>query len=184
MLLRPFFCAFLRDKTIDLRNNWTDKTKLTSMAQVTINGHADFEQYVGEEIGVSKFLEVTQEQINLFADATIDHQWIHVDPERAEKESPFGATIAHGYLSLSLLKYFWDDIVEVNNVKALINYGLDKLKFGTPVKVGNKLRIRVKVASLANLRGISKLQLKVKMEIEGEKKPAFDALVTFLYHFE
>lgn len=154
------------------------------MAQTVINGHADFEKFVGEEIGVSRYLEITQEQINLFADATLDHQWIHTDPERAKSESPFGTTIAHGYLSLSLLKYFWDDIVEVNNVKQLINYGLDKMKFGTAVKVGSMLRTRVKVESAANLRGISKIQLRIKMELENEKKPALDALVTFLYHFE
>ena len=154
------------------------------MAQVIIKSYEDFEKYDGKEIGVSSYLEVTQEQINQFATSTLDHQWIHTDPERAKKESPFGSTIAHGYLTVSLLKHFWDDVVEVQNTKAVINYGIDKFKFGEPVLVGSKVRVRISINSLANLRGIAKLQLKVVMEIEGNKKPAFDGLVTFLYHFK
>lgn len=153
------------------------------MAQVIIKCYEDFEKYAGKEIGISSYLEITQEQINQFADATLDQQWIHTDPEKAKKESPFGTTIAHGYLTVSLLKHFWDDVVEVQNTKAVINYGIDKFKFGEPVLVGSKVRVRISVNSLANLRGIAKLQLRVIMEIEGNKKPAFDGLVTFLYHF-
>lgn len=153
------------------------------MAQVIINNYQDFEKYSGKEIGISKYLTITQEQINQFADATLDHQWIHTDPERAKNESPFGTTIAHGYLTVSLLKYFWDDIVEVRNTKAIINYGIDKFKFGEAVQVGSNIRIRVSINSLADLRGIARIQLKVIMEIEGKKKPAFEGLVTFLYHF-
>lgn len=153
------------------------------MAQVIIKNYQDFEKYVGKEIGLTSYLTITQEQINQFADATLDHQWIHTDPERAKKESPFGATIAHGYLTVSLLKYFWDDIVEVQNTKAVINYGIDKFKFGEAVKVGSNVRVRVSVNSLSDLRGIAKIQLKVIMEIEDKKKPAFEGLATFLYHF-
>ncbi len=154
------------------------------MAQVIVKNHQEFEAYVGKEIGTSGYLQVTQEQINKFADATLDHQWIHTDPERAKKESPFGSTIAHGYLTVSLLKHFWDDIVEVQNVKAIINYGIDKFKFGEAVLVGDKIRIRVIVESARDLRGISRIQLRVVMEIENKTKPAFDGLVTFLYHFK
>jgi len=154
------------------------------MAQVIVKNHQEFEAYVGKEIGISGYLQVTQEQINKFADATLDHQWIHTDPERAKKESPFGSTIAHGYLTVSLLKHFWDDIVEVQNVKAIINYGIDKFKFGEAVLVGDKIRIRVIVESARDLRGISRIQLRVVMEIENKTKPAFDGLVTFLYHFK
>ncbi|MCB2195829.1 MAG: MaoC family dehydratase [Bacteroidetes bacterium] len=154
------------------------------MAQVIIKSYQDFENYLGKEIGVSDYLEITQEQVNQFADATLDHQWIHTDPERAKVESPFQTTIAHGYLTVSLLKHFWDDIVEVQNTKAVINYGIDKFKFGEPVTVGSKVRVRVSLHSLSDLRGISKLQLKVRMEIEDKKKPAFEGLVTFLYHFK
>lgn len=154
------------------------------MAHVIIKNHQDFENYLGKEIGVSDYLKITQEQVNQFADATIDHQWIHTDPERAKIESPFKTTIAHGYLTISLLKYFWDDIVEVQNTIAIINYGIDKFKFGEPVQVGSKVRVRIYLHSLNDLRGISKLQLKVRMEIEDKKKPAFEGLVTFLYHFK
>lgn len=153
------------------------------MAQVIFKSYQDFEKYLGKEIGVSKELEITQEQINLFADATIDHQWIHTDPERAKTESPFGTTIAHGYLTISLLKYFWDDVADVQNTKAVINYGIDKFKFGEAVTVGSKVRVRVSVDSCADLRGIAKISLKVKMEIDGKKKPAFEGIATFLYHF-
>lgn len=154
------------------------------MPQVIIRSHQEFENFAGKEIGVSDYLEITQEQINQFAEATLDHQWIHTDPERAKKESPFGTTIAHGYLTVSLLKHFWDDIVEVQNTKAIINYGIDKFKFGEPVLVGSKVRVRVFIESARDLRGISRIQLRVVMEIEGKDKPAFDGLVTFLYHFK
>lgn len=153
------------------------------MAQVIFKSYEDFEEYLGKEIGVSEYLQITQEQVNLFADATLDHQWIHTDPERAKVESPFKTTIAHGYLTISLLKHFWDDVAEVQNTKAVINYGIDKFKFGEHVAVGDKVRVRVSMHSLANLRGIAKLQLKVRMEIEGKTKPAFEGLATFLYHF-
>jgi acyl dehydratase len=154
------------------------------MSKVIINSFEEFEKFVGKEIGVSEFKVVTQDQINLFADATLDHQWIHVDEERAAKESPFGSTIAHGYLTVSLLAYHWTQLVEVNNVKLQVNYGIDKLKFGQAVQVNDEVRVRVKLNSLLNLRGIAKAQLDVTMEIKDKRKPAFDATITFLYHFE
>ena len=86
---------------------------------------------MGEELGVSPWLEIDQERINLFADATLDHQWIHVDVERAKQESQFKSTIAHGYLTLSLLPHLWEQIIEVNNIKMLVNYGMDKMRFWT-----------------------------------------------------
>lgn len=154
------------------------------MSKVIINSFEEFEKFIGKEIGVSEFKVVTQDQINLFADATLDHQWIHVDEERAAKESPFGSTIAHGYLTVSLLAYHWTQLVEVNNVKLQVNYGIDKLKFGQAVQVNDEVRVRVKLNSLLNLRGIAKAQLDVTMEIKDKRKPAFDATITFLYHFE
>ncbi|MBN2663106.1 MAG: MaoC family dehydratase [Bacteroidales bacterium] len=154
------------------------------MSRTVFKNFQDFENYVGKEIGVSTYLQITQEQINKFADATLDHQWIHTEPERAKKESPFGTTIAHGYLTISLLKYFWDDLVEVQNVKAMINYGIEKFKFGEPVLVQSKVRVRLFIHSATNLRGICKVQTKVKMEIEGKQKPAFEGIVTFLFTFE
>ncbi len=154
------------------------------MSKVTISSFEEFESFIGKEIGTSDYQKITQEQINLFAEATHDHQWIHVDPERAEKESPFGTTIAHGYLTVSLLAHHWNMIVEVKNVKLQVNYGIDKLKFGQPVKVNSQVRVRVSLESLVNLRGIAKASLKAILEIKDEKKPAYEAFVTFLYHFE
>ena len=154
------------------------------MSQLIITCHEDFEKYVGQELGVSEFHKVTQEQINKFADATLDHQWIHTDPERAKTEGGFGATIAHGYLTLSLLPYMWNQVVKVENFSMLINYGIDRFKFAEPVIVGNFIRTRVWLKSITNLRGISKVILKVKMEIKEKKKPAFEGEIIFLYHFD
>lgn len=154
------------------------------MGKLIINSHADFEKQVGQVLGISEWHRITQEQINKFADATLDHQWIHTDPERAKKESPFGTTIAHGYLSVSILAYHWEQIVEVNNVKMLVNYGMDNLKFGQPVLVDSEVRILAKLKSIKDLRGISKAEINVTMEIKDGKKPAFDATVIFVYHFK
>ncbi len=153
------------------------------MSRILITSHQDFEKLVGEKLGVSSYHTITQSQINKFADATIDHQWIHTDPERAEKEGAFGKTIAHGYLTLSLLPMMWDQVVQVENFKMLVNYGVDKFKFAQPVLVDSQVRTHVWLKDITNLRGISKVQLRVKMEIEGNKKPAFDGEMIFLYHF-
>ena len=97
------------------------------MSRLIINNFNEFAQHIGQELGISDYLTITQEQIDLFADATLDHQWIHVDTERARTESPYKSTIAHGYLNLSVLPYLWGQILEVNNVKMLVNYGIEKL---------------------------------------------------------
>ena len=153
------------------------------MAKLVISSHDDFEKLVGQELGVSEFMTITQEQINKFADATFDHQWIHVDDERAKREGAFGSTIAHGYLTLSLLPYMWDQIIEVNNIKMLVNYGIESFRFNQPVLVNSRIRTKVKLNSISNLRGISKVKLDIAMEIEGNRKPAFEGNITFLYHF-
>lgn len=153
------------------------------MSKLIIGSHEEFERHVGLELGVSEYLTITQEQINKFADATFDQQWIHVDSERAKKEGAFGSTIAHGYLTLSLLPFMWDQIIQVENIKMLVNYGIESFRFSQPVMVNSKIRTRVKLRSVTNLRGISKIHLDVTMEIEGNRKPAFDGDITFLYHF-
>lgn len=153
------------------------------MSKLIINSYQDFEQYVGKELGVSDYLKITQERINLFAEATLDYQWIHVDVERAKVESPFKSTIAHGYLMVSILPYLWDQIIEVNNIKMLINYGIEKLKFNQPVVAGNEVRLRVKLDSFVNLRGIAKAEIKVVLEIKDSPKSALEETVIFLYHF-
>ncbi len=153
------------------------------MSKVIIHSFAEFEEYVGKELGVSAYLKITQEQINHFADATLDHQWIHTDPKRAATESPFKTTIAHGYLTLSIIPYLWDQIAEIKNIRMLVNYGIEKLKFNQPVVVNSQVRLRVKLQSLVNLRGIAKAEMNVELEIKDNKKPAFIATIVFLYHF-
>lgn len=154
------------------------------MEKRIINNYAEFEALLGKVIGVSDYITITQEQINKFADATLDYQWIHTDPERAALESPFKTTIAHGYLSLSMLTYLWFNVVDIRNVKMVVNYGIENLRFQQPVLVNDKIRATVSLNDIKNLRGIAKIQVKIIVEIEGQKKPAYDALVNFLYHFE
>jgi len=154
------------------------------MAQLIINSYEEFEQYVGKELGVSEYHQVTQEQINQFAEATLDHQWIHVDEERAKKESVFGATIAHGYLSVSILPYLWYQVIQVNNITMLVNYGSESLKVGQPVVVNSEVRIATKLKALTNLRGTAKAEVEVVLEIKDSKKPAFKGIIVFLYQFK
>jgi len=154
------------------------------MSKLIINSYDEFEKYTGKELGVSDYHMITQEQINKFADATLDHQWIHVDIERAKKESPYGNTIAHGYLSISVLPYLWDQVIQVNNITMLVNYGIENLKFGQPVIVNQEVRIKTKLKSIVNLRGTAKVEVEVIMEIRDGRKPAFKGVVIFLYQFK
>lgn len=153
------------------------------MNKVIIKSFDELEKLVGTELGVSEYHEFTQEQINLFADATLDHQWIHVDKQRAKAESPFGDTIAHGYLTLSMLPHLWNQIVDVQNLKLQVNYGIEKFKFNQPVLVNSKVRLVARVNSAVNLRGVTKAIIGVKLEIEGNKKPAYEGDIVFIYHF-
>lgn len=153
------------------------------MSKIIINSFAELEQFVGKEIGVSDYITISQEQINLFADATLDHQWIHVDVEKAKNESPYKTTIAHGYLNLSILPYLWEQVIQVNNSKLTVNYGIENLRFNQPVLVGSEVRVRAKLKSLMNLRGIAKAEIQVSLEIKDNKKTALDAVIVFLYHF-
>lgn len=153
------------------------------MSKIIINSHEEFEAFLGKHLGLSDYLTITQDQINKFADATLDHQWIHTDPERAAVETPFKSTIAHGYLTLSIVPYLWEQIAEFRNVKMLVNYGIENLKFGEAVKVNSEVRLNVELKELKNLRGISKAQMKVILEIKDSKKPAFEGYLNFLYHF-
>ena len=154
------------------------------MNKVIISNFEDFEKFIGKELGVSEYIKITQEQINRFAEATMDHQWIHVDIERAKSESPYKTTIAHGYLNLSILPYLWEQIIEVKNLKMLVNYGIDKLRFNQAVLVNNEVRLRAKLNSIINLRGISKAEISVTLEIKDNKKTALEATLIFLYHFK
>lgn len=153
------------------------------MSQITIGSFEDFEKFIGQDLGVSEYHQITQGQINKFAEATLDHQWIHTDPERAKAEGAFGDTIAHGYLTLSLVPYLWEQIVHVNNLKMMVNYGIEELRFAQAVLVNNEVRLHAKLKNVVNLRGTIKAEVNVKLEIKDQKKPAFTGTLVFLYHF-
>ncbi len=150
---------------------------------VKINNYEEFESYLGKEMGISDWHKIDQPQINLFADATLDHQWIHTDAKKAATESPFQKTIAHGYLTLSLIPFLWKQIVSIQNLKMEINYGIEKLRFAQAVTVESEVRLKVKLASIANLRGVTKANIGIELEVKDQKKPAFSGEVVFLYHF-
>ena len=154
------------------------------MQQLVINSYDEFAAYLGKELGVSDWLPVDQERINKFADATLDPLWIHVDVERAKRESPYKSTIAHGYLTLSLLPYLWNQIIKVNNLEMMVNYGMDQMKFGQAVVTGSRIRLVAKLKDITNLRGICRAAIDFKIEIEGQRKPALQGIATFLYYFK
>ncbi|HET7665035.1 MAG TPA: MaoC family dehydratase [Mycobacterium sp.] len=135
----------------------------------------------GSQLGPTDWLEVTQERVNLFADATDDHQWIHVDPERAAN-GPFGGTIAHGLLTLSLLPHFTHQLYTVDNVSMAINYGYNKVRFITPVRVGSRVRARAEIAKVDQLDGAVQATVPVTVEIEGSDRPAAvaESIVRFI----
>jgi acyl dehydratase len=137
---------------------------------------------VGEHLGYSDWLEITQERVDQFAEATGDHQWIHVDVERATKESPFGGPIAHGYLTLSLLPLTMGQVVRVEGFKMGVNYGLNKLRFPAPVPVGAKLRAGAVLKNLEEIAGGVQLTYEVTFEVDGTEKPAAVAEVLLRYY--
>ncbi|MFN3802623.1 MaoC family dehydratase [Belliella pelovolcani] len=154
------------------------------MSLVRIGSFEEFEQYIGKDLGVSDYHQITQEQINQFATSTLDHQWIHTDPVKAKAEGAFGDTIAHGYLTLSIVPYLWGQIVDVHNLKMMINYGIESLRFAQAVLVNNEVRLNANLKSVVNLRGTVKAEVNVKLEIKDQKKPAFSGVLVFLYHFQ
>jgi len=127
--------------------------------------------YVGKELGTSDWTEVTQERVNTFADATDDHQWIHVDVERATRESPYGGPIAHGYLTLSLLIPMWSQVLTVTDMSMAVNYGLNKVRFPAPVPVGSKVRLTATLADVQEIKGGYQLTAAAVIEREGGDKP-------------
>ena len=132
---------------------------------------ADLQPLVGQEIAVSDWITITQERINQFAEATGDHQWIHVDAERA-KNSPFKSTIAHGFLTLSLIPCFSEPSIKVKSIKMGVNYGLNKVRFTNPVKVNSRVRGRFVLKALDPIEGGAQVTMNVTVEIEGQEKPA------------
>ena len=146
-----------------------------------INGADELEAKVGEHLGYSPYHEITQEQVNLFADATGDHQWIHVDPERA-KSGPFGGPIAHGYLTLSLAPSLLPEVVEVHGFSMALNYGCEKVRFPSPVPVGSKLRAGAELMSVEPVTGGYQVAMKLTFEVEGASKPSCVAEVVYRYY--
>ncbi|SFS14238.1 Acyl dehydratase [Microbacterium sp. cf046] len=146
----------------------------------TTVAYADVAGLAGTDLGWSDWLEVTQDRIQLFADATDDQQWIHVDPERAA-DGPFGAAIAHGFLTLSLAVKFWTELLDVDGVTTKVNYGLDKVRFISPVKVGSRVRMNAVVAEVTEVPGGHQLAVDQTIEIEGGTKPA--VVARGLYRF-
>jgi acyl dehydratase len=144
------------------------------MAVNRVNGIDEIKALAGKDLGKSAWLEITQDRVNLFADATDDHQWIHVDPERA-KEGPFGAPIAHGYLTLSLVIPLFHDLLEINGISMGVNYGLDKVRFPSPVRVGSKICLGGVVDSVTDVSGGVQMAVDFTVEVEGQDKPALAA---------
>lgn len=146
----------------------------------TTAAYADAPSLAGTDLGWSEWLEVTQDRVNLFADATDDHQWIHVDPERA-KDGPFGGPIAHGFLSLSLTVKFWSELFDLEGVGTKVNYGLDKVRFVSPVKVGDRVRMNAVIAEVTEVPGGYQFSVDQTIEIDGGTKPA--VVARGLYRF-
>ncbi|MFF3736349.1 MaoC family dehydratase [Streptomyces sp. NPDC002566] len=138
---------------------------------ITVNGLDALKKLAGSDLGTSEWIEVTQERVDTFADATGDHQWIHVDPERA-KDGPFGAPIAHGYLTLSLFIPLFTELLDVQGVTTKVNYGLNKVRFPSPVKVGSRIRLAGKLAEVEEVPGGVQITVDGTIEIEGGAKPA------------
>lgn len=147
---------------------------------ITVNGLEELKKLAGTDLGTSEWIEITQSRIDTFADATDDHQWIHVDPKRAT-EGPFGAPIAHGYLTLSLFIPLFTELLDVQGVATKVNYGLNKVRFPSPVKVGSRIRLVGKLAEVEEVPGGVQITVDGTIEIEGATKPA--AVLTSLSRF-
>ncbi len=146
-----------------------------------VQGIAGLQEKVGQHLGYSDWIEITQEQVNLFADATGDHQWIHVDPERA-KSGPFGGPIAHGYLTLSLGPRLMPEILAVQGISMGVNYGAGKVRFPSPVPVGSKLRLGAELLSVDEVTGGAQVTMLFTFEVEGAPKPSCVAEIIFRYY--
>ena len=154
------------------------------MPPLIIGSFEEFEKYNGQSQVTSEYFQITQEQIKISAKDTQEHQWIHTDPERGKAEGAVGNTSAHGYLTLSIVPHLWEQIVDVRNLKMMINYGIESLRFANPVLVASEVRLVATLKNVANLRGTVKAEVEVKLEIKDQKKPAFTGVLIFLYHFQ
>lgn len=153
------------------------------MKSTRFTGIDDARSKLGQEIGLSDWMLIDQERVNVFARVTGDEQWIHVDAERAKRESPFGGPIAHGYLTLSLLAKFAGECIDVEGIKLAVNYGLNRVRFASPVKVGSRVRARFVLAQVDDITGGAQVVWQVTIEIEGQEKPACAAEMVVRWYF-
>jgi len=153
------------------------------MKSTRFAGIEDATSQLGQEIGISDWMLIDQNSVNGFAQVTGDQQWIHVDVERARRESPFGGPIAHGYLTLSLLAKFAQECIGVDGIKLAVNYGLNRVRFAAPVKVGSRVRARFILADVEDIQGGAQLVWQATIEIEGGDKPACVAEMVTRWYF-
>jgi acyl dehydratase len=156
----------------------------SAVIPVVLESPGALEEFIGREIGVSDWLEVTQDRIRQFAEATEDRQWIHIDPRRAEQESPFGATVAHGFLTLSLLSYLLERVLQFRGgVRSMVNYGMNRVRFPAPLLAGSKVRGRFVLSSLKPLPGCMEAVWAASIEAEKSEKPCCIAEWVVRYYF-
>lgn len=148
---------------------------------IVVNGLEELKELAGADLGTSRWLEITQDRVDTFATATDDHQWIHVDVERA-RTGPFGSTIAHGYLTLALVIPLWSEIVHVQGAAMALNYGLNRVRFPAPVPVGSKIRLRARGTTVGDVTGGVQLTVEFTVEIQGGAKPAAVAEALYRYY--
>ncbi|MEU6844671.1 MaoC family dehydratase [Streptomyces sp. NPDC046716] len=149
---------------------------------ITTNGLDELKALTGKDLGRTGWLEITQDRVDTFADATGDHQWIHTDPERA-KSGPFGTTIAHGYLTLSLIIPLFNELLEITGTSMSVNYGLEKTRFPSPVPVGSRIRLGAVVDSVEEVKGNGvQMQLTFTVEVDGSQKPACVAQAVYRHY--
>lgn len=148
----------------------------------TVDGLEEMQRLVGQELGTSEWHCVTQDEVNLFAKATHDHQWIHVDPERCKRESPFGGPIAHGYYTIALAPGLLAQVWRVEGVRMGVNYGLNKMRLPSPVPVGSRVRLRATLTGYEPIAGGASITLGLTFEVEGQAKPACVAEVIYRYY--
>jgi acyl dehydratase len=153
-----------------------------SMASLVLPNTAALREHVGQKLGTSDWVEVTQRRIDLFAEATGDHQWIHVDSERARRDSPFGTTIAHGHLTLSLAPMLLQQILEIGNLRLIVNPGVEHIRLRSPVRCGDKVRMHASLKEVRNVPGGVRATMSVSFEVEGQKKPAAFGDMLLVYY--
>lgn len=154
------------------------------MKKYTLSSVDDFLANIGNQLGESQWLEIGQDNIDRFAELTLDRQWIHTDPQRAKEQSPYGSTIAHGYYVLSLFTHFLDEIIEVKNLSQVLNFSVEKMTFKSAVPVNSRVRMKVILKNAKDLGNICKATYQCVFEIDGKQAPAAEGSIVFVYYFK